>query len=209
MSSEDPTDPEQDLGPALVAARSGAPAAAEALFPLVYAQLRRIAGGYFRGQTPGHTLQPTALVHEAFLRLVRQSPTSFADRTHFIAVAALAMRQILVEHARRRAAGKRGGAARPLTLEHPCAQFKVAGSPLSPGQQDLVELLAVDAALTRLQALSPRQARIVELQYFGGLTVEETAQVLAVSKSLVEKDWRRARAYLRSALAGETAASEP
>ncbi|MSP61769.1 MAG: RNA polymerase subunit sigma-70 [Myxococcales bacterium] len=132
------------------------------LLPLVYAQLRKIAGSYFRGRNAAHTLQPTALVHEAFLRLVRQDPESIHDRDHFIAVAATAMRQILTDHA--------------------------------------VDVLAIDAVLTRLAVLSPRQARIVELQFFGGLTVEEVARAMEVSKSLVEKEWRRARAWIQVAL---------
>lgn len=199
VAKEDPTDRKTDPALALDGARSSALEPAESLFPHVYKELRRIAGGYFREQAREHTLQPTALVHEAFLRLVRQNPADFADRTHFIAVAAIAMRQILVEHARRRGAKKRGGRARRLPLEHPSVSRDASEASEAV---ELVDILALDAALTRLQALSPRQARIVELLCFGGLTVEEVARLLEVSKALVEKDWRRARAYLKSELAG-------
>lgn len=202
MSSQKPEPRDREIGTVLAALRSGTPGAAEALFPLVYTQLRKIAGSYFRGQSPEHTLQPTAVVHEAFLRLVRQSADGFLDRAHFIAVAALAMRQILVEHARGRGAAKRGGRAQRLSLQHPCVERQ---STASGGMPDPVDILALEMALSRLQALAPRQARVVELQYFGGLTAEETAAVLGVSKSLVEKEWRRARAYLKSELAGATA----
>ncbi|MFO0576452.1 MAG: ECF-type sigma factor [Polyangia bacterium] len=202
MAKEDPTDRDTDPTTALDETRSRASEPAQSLFPQVYKELRRIAGSYFRDQASEHTLQPTALVHEAFLRLVRQSPAEFADRAHFIAVAAIAMRQILVEHARRRGAKKRGGPARRVSLDHPSASRAVDTAPGGRQTDDLVDILALDAALTRLQALSPRQARIVELLCFGGLTVEEVAHLLAVSKALVEKDWRRARAYLKSELAG-------
>ena len=187
------------LADTLALAGRGDEHAASALFPLVYAQLRRIAGSYFRGQNREHTLQPTALVHEAFLRLVRKAPGCWNDRTHFLAVAAVAMRQILVEHARKRSAQKRGGHERRVPMQ----AIEKALDDRAPGHAEplsLVDILALDAALSRLQTLAPRQARIIELQCFGGLTVEETASVLGVSKGLVEKDWRRARAFLRSAI---------
>jgi RNA polymerase sigma factor (TIGR02999 family) len=179
---------------ALTEARTGDGQAVASLFSLVYTQLRRIAGGYFRGQREEHTLQPTALVHEAFMRLVRQNPACWQDRKHFIAVAAIAMRQILIEHARRRGAAKRGAAARRVTFDEGLLSSEASGP-------DTVDILALDAALRRLETLSPRQARVIELQYFGGMTVEEVAEVLEVSKGLVEKDWRRARAFIKSALA--------
>lgn len=165
---------------------------AAALFPVVYDQLRRLAQGYLR-QAP-HTLQPTALVHEVYLRVSRESAAP-TDRSHFVAVAATAMRQILTDHARRKYARKRGGGAARVTLD---------GSALADGHGEgrAVDVLAVNDALERLAALSERQARIVELQFFGGLTVDEVAQVLEVSKSLVEKEWRRARAWIQSQLAG-------
>jgi RNA polymerase sigma factor (TIGR02999 family) len=182
-----------DFSSTLSLARAGDPGAAAALFPVVYAQLRRMAGSYLRGRPGDQTLQPTALVHEAFLRMCHRE-TPFADRAHFIAVAATAMRQILIDRARRAAAKKRGEAPRRVTLE---GRALSSGPPLCP-----VDVLALDAALRRLAELSPRQARIVELQFFGGMTTAEVAEVLGVSTSLVEKDWRRARAWIRSALAG-------
>jgi RNA polymerase sigma factor (TIGR02999 family) len=183
-----------DFSMTLSRAREGDPQAAAVIFPLVYDQLRRVAGSYLRDNASGHTLQPTALVHEAFLRLC-QRDTPFNDRAHFIAVAATAMRQILIDHARRTGAQKRGGGAARVTLQ----DLPSSGSgeaALSP-----VDVLALDAALTRLAALSPRQARVIELQFFGGMTVDEVAEAMAVSKSLVEKEWRRARAWIRSELA--------
>jgi RNA polymerase sigma-70 factor, ECF subfamily len=163
---------------------------AEALFVRVYEELRGLARGYLRGAS--HTLQPTALVHEAFLRMVRQ-PHGWQDRNHFVAVAATAMRQILVDHARRRAAAKRGGGQSPVTLTE---------LPDDAGTGP-IDLLALDEALQRLAAVSPRQARIVELRCFGGLTVDETAEVLGISGSLAEKEWRRVRAWIRRELAGD------
>jgi RNA polymerase sigma factor (TIGR02999 family) len=170
--------------------RGGEAGAQEALFVCVYEQLRGLARGYLRGRAASHTLQPTALVHEAFLRMVRQ-PDGAHDRNHFIAVAATAMRQILVDHARRRAASKRGGGRSPVTLDE-----------RAPGAGgDVVDLLALDQVLSRLAALSARQARVVELRCFGGLTVDEVAEVLDISGSLAEKEWRRARAWIRRELA--------
>jgi RNA polymerase sigma factor (TIGR02999 family) len=184
------------LASALISASTGDDQAAAALFPLVYDQLRRVAGKYFRSPAAGPTLQPTALVHEAFLRLAQKEPACWKDRAHFLAIAATAMRQILTDHARRRGAQKRGSAARPVTLDE---------TVLADGSDESrpIDVLALDAALRSLEALSPRQARITELQYFGGLTVEEVAAALSVSKSLVEKEWRRARAFLRSRLSTE------
>lgn len=165
---------------------------ASAITPLVYATLRKLAGSYLRGRQSA-TLQPTALVHEAFLRLVRQDPEMFRDREHFIAVAATAMRQIVIDYARRRTTAKRGGAASTITLDGAILDDGVAGA--------AVDVLAVDAALTRLTALSPRQARVVELIFYGGLTTAETAHAIGVSLSLVEKEWRRARAWFHRELA--------
>lgn len=187
--------PADDMGELLTQARGGDPAAAEALFVRVYDQLRQLAGSYFRGKAASHTLQPTALVHEAFLRLMRQTG-GWADRNHFIAVAATAMRQILTDHARRRATDKRGGGQAHLSL----ADWLPLGGDGARGDAGAVDVLAMDRALEELARLSPRQVRIVELRCFGGLTVEEVAEVLAVSGSLVEKEWRLARAWLRRAL---------
>lgn len=152
----------------------------------VYDQLRALAGGYFKRQPDGHTLQPTALVHEAFLRLAQQDASRFNDREHFFAVAATAMRQILASHARKRRASKRGGDR---------AQVTMTNLVVPDGGQD-VDLLALDEVLRQLESLNERQARVVEYRFFGGLTLPEIAKVLDVSITTVEKEWRRARAWL-------------
>ena len=162
------------------------------LMPLVHAELRRLAGHYLRGERPGHTLQPTALVNEAFLRLVGQDRADWQHRGQFIAVAAQLMRRILVDYARQRAAGKRAGAAVTLDEER-----------LSPavGADRTEEILAMEEVLGRLAKVDTQQARIVELRYFGGLSVEETAGVLEISPRTVKRDWAMARAWLRAELA--------
>jgi RNA polymerase sigma factor (TIGR02999 family) len=162
--------------------------ALEKLTPLVYEELRGIAAGYMRDERPGHTLQATALVHEAYVRLIGQKRVSWQNRAHFFGIAAQLMRRILIDHARRRQAAKRGvGGALRLT-----AGVDVAGAP----EQDF-DLLAIDGALSRLERLDAAQARIVELRFFGGLTVEETAEVAGVSTATVKREWRTARAWLR------------
>jgi len=161
------------------------------LMPLVYAELRRLAGCYLRRERIGHTLQPTALVNEAYLRLVDQH-AGWEDRGQFVGVAAQLMRRILVDYARQRAAGKR--ASHPVTLDEEQLQ---SGS----GIDRTAEILAVDEVLDRLGGLDPQQARIVELRYFGGLSVEETAESLGVSARTVKRDWAVARAWLRAQLA--------
>ncbi len=176
----------------LLAWRGGDRGALDALVPFVYSELRRQAARYLGRQRPGHTLQATALVHEAFLRLIDQTGVSFQDRAHFFAVASRAMRQILVDHARRRGAEKRGGAATRLALEDGTAAVEPRG----------VDLVALDGALERLEALDPEQARLVELRFFGGLTIEETAVVLGRSPATVKRSWGSARAWLYGELAG-------
>ena len=160
------------------------------LMPLVYDELRRIAAGYLRRERPGQTLQATALVNEAFVRLASERPRPFANRQHFLAIAALSMRQILVQRARAKKAAKRGGAPDRVTLE----EHLVSAPPPD------IDVLALDEALTRLAALDPEQARIVELRYFGGLTVEETADVIGVSPATVKRQWAMARAWLKRAV---------
>jgi RNA polymerase sigma-70 factor, ECF subfamily len=159
---------------------------------LVYAELRRLAGHYLRGERIGHTLQPTALVNEAFLRLVGQNRADWRHRGQFIGVAAQLMRRILVDYARQRAAGKRTGVAVTMDEER-----------LSPGAgvDRTEEILAVEEVLGRLTELDPQQAHIVELRYFGGLSVDETAEALAISPRTVKRDWAMARAWLRAQLA--------
>lgn len=160
--------------------------AAGLLVPMVYGELRRMASRYMRWERPDHTLQPTALVHEAYLRLVGQRE-DWRNRAHFFGVAAQIMRRILVDHARSHHAEKRGGAMRKVTLDEA----------LVYSEEKSGELLVVDAALTRLEQWDPRQGRIVELRFFGGLTVEETAEVLGISPKTVKRDWSMARAWLR------------
>lgn len=176
-------------------ARGNRPALDE-LTPLVYAELRRLAASYLRREQPGQTLQPTALVHEAYLRLVDSSLPDWRSRTHFYGVAAHLMRQILVDHAREQNAMKRGGDAIHLALREDVA--------LSPGPEP--DLIAVDDALERLAACEPRKAQVVELRFFGGLTEEETADVLCVSAVTVRRDWQFARAWLIRDLTGKAAA---
>jgi len=170
--------------------------AASELMPLVYDELRRLAAGYLRRERPGQTLQATALVHEAYVRLVKPGEQPWTGRTHFLAIAALSMRQVLVDRARRRAAAKRGGAdTQRITLDD--ALLAV------PAGEAGVDLVALDRALDDLAALDALQARIVELRYFGGLTVEETAEAVHVSPATVKRHWTIARAFLKRALAAE------
>jgi len=175
-------------------AQGDAKAAAD-LFELVYADLRALAGSYFRHQPADHTLQPTALVHEAYLRLIDQTHAQWNDRTHFFAVAAMAMRQILVNHARKRASLKRGGDRARQSLE--------AGLHAASGMS-VADLMALNEAMEALAELDGRKCRVVELRIFGGLTMDEIAHVLGVSKTTVEGDWRMARAWLAQRLGEET-----
>jgi len=156
------------------------------LVPLIYGELRRLARGYMRRERPDHTLQATALVHEAYLRLMEEQAVDWQGRAHFFAVAAQLMRRILVDHARARQAAKRGGDAPRISLE----EDFVYAEEKSGGLVDL------DEALARLAELDPRQSRIVELRFFGGLSVEETAEVLGISARTVKRDWNVARAWL-------------
>jgi RNA polymerase sigma factor (TIGR02999 family) len=156
------------------------------LLPRVYRELHLMAKLHLKGERPDHTLQATALVHEAYLKLIGKSDIDWQSRAHFFAVASQTMRRILVDYARERAAGKRGGGAARISLDE--------GLVVSPEQCDLVEEL--DGALDRLAVLSPRQAKVVELRFFGGLSEEEIAQILNLSARTVKRDWRKARAWL-------------
>ena len=164
--------------------------------PLVYDELRRLAHHYLRKERSDHTLQSTALVHEAYMRLAGQSPPQWQNRAHFFGIAAHIMRQILVEYARSRDAAKRGGSAPKLVLEESLA--------LSQNQD--VDLIALDNALQELTELDAQQGRIVELRFFAGLTIEDTSEVLGVSPATVKRDWVTARAWLFRAMTGETPA---
>lgn len=175
------------------------------LMPLVYDELRRIAARYVSHERPGQTLQATALVNEAFVRLAAERARRFNSRTHFLAIAALSMRQILVQRARARRAAKRGGAPQRIELDeaqiagHAEAGFAAGAVPPAP---DDIDVLALDEALSRLAILDPALAKIVELRYFGGLTVDETAEVVGVSPATVKRQWSLARAWLKRALDG-------
>jgi len=159
----------------------------ETLMPLVYGELRRLATHYLRGERPGQTLQPTALVHEAYLRLLKDRPDRWQNRAHFCAIAAHSMRQILIERARARDALKRGGGQPRVTFDE---SLPAAANGRS------IDFVALDAALERLAALDAEQARIIELRFFGGLTIEETADAMGSSPATVKRHWALARAWL-------------
>lgn len=171
----------------------GDAAAGDALVPMVYDELRRIARRCLAGKGKDHTLQPTALVHEAYLRFsgAREDPNQWQDRVHFFATAARAMRQILVDHARKHMAAKRGGGAITLIFQDSAA-----------AQRAILDLLALDDALKRLADLDARQCHIVELRFFGGLSIEEAAQVVDVSAATAKRDWATARLWLHQEMGG-------
>jgi len=171
--------------------RRGDQAALERLIPIVYQELRRVASARLRNEGVGHTLQTTALVHEAYLRLVGLERMTLANRTHFFAMAARLMREILVDHARRKQALKRGGGMTVLSLGD------IAGA-----EKRVLEVLAVDEALTELASLDERVARVVELRFFAGLSIAETSDALGVSTATVERDWTMAKAWLLQRLGG-------
>lgn len=165
---------------------NGDKSALDRLMPLVYAELRKVARHHLSVEEPGHTLQSTALVHEAYLRLVDQNRVQWQDRTHFFAVSARLIRRILVDHARRRRAAKRGGPLQRLALDDSIDIH---------GQKDL-DLVALEDALNRLAELDPQQARVIELRFFTGLTINETAVALGISPATVNRDWVTAKAWL-------------
>jgi RNA polymerase sigma factor (TIGR02999 family) len=164
----------------------GSDSAAAKLIPLVYDELRHLAAGYMRRERPDHTLQPTALVHEAYLKLIEQREVNWQGRAHFFGIAAQTMRRILVDHARGHLRDKRGGGVIPVPLDEALA--------FSPEQSS--ELVKLDESLERLAKLDPRQSRIVELRFFGGMTVEQTADILGISPKTVKRDWSMAKAWL-------------
>jgi len=187
-----------DVTGLLIAWSEGDSAALDALLPVVYAELRRQARRALRREGAGHTLQPTALVHEAYLKLVDQQPSRWEGRAQFYGVAARCMRQVLVDAARTRRAAKRGGGAHPITLSDADG---LAAAPAAGGEAAGHDVLALDAALARLAALDPEQARLVELRYFAGLTLDETAATLGISPATVSREWTVARRWLRRELA--------
>jgi RNA polymerase sigma factor (TIGR02999 family) len=190
------TDSAEDITQLLVELRSGNQAALEHLTPLVYRELRKVAAGYLRRERSDHTLQPTALVHEAYLRLVDQRDVVWQNRAHFLGVAAQQMRRVLLNHARARGAAKRAGVLAKVTLDD---------ARVAPRERD-VELIALEDALQALTAKDPQLARLVELRYFGGLTIDETAEVLGVSHATVEREWAHARAWLLREIRGQNRA---
>ena len=198
MVGSSPENGDEQTGPdatqLLMRVSEGDRNAAEVLMPLVYQELRARAGAYFRGQPANHTLQPTALVHDAYLRLVRGHGENWRNRAHFCAVAATAMRQILINHAERRAVAKRAR----KEIEEEATHIE------SPSQNMVVNLLSLNEALRKLEELEPRQARLVELRFFAGMTIADVACVLEVSTSTIEKEWRRVRAWLLGELTDQS-----
>lgn len=187
-----------DVTQLLVAYREGDRGAFDRLVPLVYEDLRRIARGHLRRWRPGETLDTTALVHEAYLKLVDQSRADWRDRSHFLAVCARAMRHVVVDYARRRAAAKRGGGARTEELD----EERIAVAEQSGW------MLALDMALTRLAEKNERLARVIECRFFAGLSEDETAQALGVALRTAQRDWLRARAWLREELRGASTGTD-
>lgn len=176
-----------DVTRLLVAWSHGDQAAQEALIPLIYEELRRLARHYMRNESPGHTLQTTALVNEAYLKLVNHKEANWQSRAHFFAVSAQSMRHILVDLARSRGRLRRGGDSPKLSLDEALV--------FTPDRAS--ELVALDDALTALAQLDERKSRIIEMRFFGGLSIEETAEVLKLSHATVEREWKRARAWLQ------------
>ncbi len=166
--------------------RAGDQTALEKLTPLVYDELRRLAHNYMSRQSPGHTLQTSALINEAYLRLIDQQDIEWEGRAHFIAVSAQAMRHIMVDYARQKCSAKRGGGAQKVTLDEGAVKFR----------EHAEQLVALDEALQALTELHPRRAKVVELRYFGGLNNREAAEVLAISEATVQREWRFAKAWL-------------
>ena len=191
--------PSQNITKLLVDWRNGDQEALDQLMPLVYDELRRMANHYMRNERKGHTLQTSALVNEAYLRLVDHENIDWQNRSHFFGLAAQAMRRILVDHARSRNYQKRGGNAERVSLDQ-AANF---------AEERATELIALDEALQELAKLDPRKSRIVEMRYFGGLTGEETAEVLGISTATVARDWETAKAWLLRELSRTESMARP
>ncbi len=187
----------EDVQQLLQSLAEGDSQAAEGLLPVLYQELKAIASRHMQGERADHTLQATALVHEAFLKLIDQSRVKWQGKAHFCAVASNIMRRILVDHARSKNAAKRGKGVQRITLDERLLQ---------EGSSDEVDVIELDERLTELASLHPRQARVVEMRYFAGMSVEETAAALDVSVSTVKGDWRIARAWLASRIGGHRSA---
>lgn len=177
-----------ELTQLLVQYGRGEKAALERLLPAVYSELRKLAQSYLRRENPGHTLQATALVHEAYFKLIDQRDVQWQNRAHFFGVAAQVMRRILIDHARAKHAGKRGGTQAKLSFDEALHW--------ADDDENSQNLLALEDALNKLTELDPRQGKVVELRYFGGLSIEETAEVLQTSPATVKRDWTMAKAWL-------------
>lgn len=182
-----------DVTQLLRAAASGERADLDALMAAIYADLRRLAVSHMRAERDDHTLQPTALVHEAYIKLIDQRSTEWKDRVHFFAVASRIIRRILVDHAREHLALKRGGGRERVSIDQDALAAPIDG----------VDVVALDEALAELAAIDERQASIVEMRFFGGLTIEEIAELLSIGKRSVDREWQAARAWLFCRLAGE------
>jgi len=189
-----PSLPPQEVTQLLVDWGNGNQAALDRLMPLVYTELRQLAHRYMRRERPGHTMQTTALIHEAYLRLVDQNQVRWQHQAHFFGIAARLMRQILIEHARSHTRAKRGGGVGTISLDEVAIV----------SQARATELLALDDALERLATIDPRKSQVVELRFFGGLSVEEAAQVLNIAPNTVLRDWRMAKAWLRREISHES-----
>jgi RNA polymerase sigma factor (TIGR02999 family) len=183
----------QNITELLIKFAEGKENAVDDIFPLIYAELKKLAGNYLRNERENHTLQPTALVHEAYLKLIDHTRMNWQNRAHFIGMAATVMRQILIDHARRHRAGKRGGENENLSLEESIAIVT---------DEKTLDLIALDDALKDLAKFDEFKSRLVELRYFGGLSVEETAEVLQVSEITVKRHWRLAKAWLANEIKG-------
>ena len=193
---KEPPRQEHEITQLLAAWREGNQTALDELYPLVYDELHRLARRYMSRERKGHTLQTTALINEAYVRLVDQRNVQWANRSHFFAISAQIMRRILIDHARRHAYAKRGGGARQVSLDETATVIN----------DDLAEFLRLDEALKSLAELDPRRSQVVELKYFGGLNNDEIAGVLKISKNTVIRDWNMARAWLYGQLTGSAPA---
>lgn len=176
----------------------GSPQAMEKLLPAVYQELKKLAASYMRKEFPGHTLAATALVHEAYFKLVDQKSVKWQNRAHFFGVAAQVMRRLLIDHARAKHAAKRGGSQAKVSFDE--------GLHWADTEEQSQELLSLDRALEKLTEIDARQGRVVELRYFGGLSIEETAEVMETSPATVKRDWALAKAWLMRELSNESAA---
>ena len=183
-----------DVTQLLVRLKSGENKVYEKLYPLIYGELRQIAYGQMRGQSADHTMTKTALVHEAYLKMIDQTTIDFSDKSHFLAIASKCMRQILIDHARKKHAQKRGGNQKDLTF---------IDDIFNNQQQKAKELIDIDAALNELEKLNERLAQVVGMRFFGEMSIDDTAQALGISKSTVKRDWLKARGWLYKELKGK------